>query len=58
MGSGFGDNKAKRSVNQQRSDVLICFCLLASERSDKAKRLEQKNKKKKLHSVGNSGGPL
>ena len=23
-------NKAKRSANQQRSDVLICFCWLAS----------------------------
>ena len=27
-------NKAKRSAKQQRSDVLFCFCLLASQRSD------------------------
>ena len=27
-------NKAKRSAKQQRSDVRICFCLLASRRSD------------------------
>ena len=27
-------NKAKRSAKQQRSNVLICFCLLASRKSD------------------------
>ena len=36
-------NKAKRSAKQQRPDVLICF-LLASWRSDRAKRLKQNNK--------------
>ena len=33
MLSGF--NKAKRSAKQQRSNVLICFCLLASQRSNR-----------------------
>ena len=28
--NGKSMNKAKRSANQQRSDVLICFCWLAS----------------------------
>ena len=37
-------NKAKRSAKQQRPDVLICF-LLASRRSDRAKRLKQNNNK-------------
>ena len=32
---GYCPNKAKRSAKQQRSDVLICFCLLASRRSDR-----------------------
>ena len=36
-------NKAKRSAKQQRPDVPICF-LLASWRSNRAKRLKQNNK--------------
>ena len=51
----FNYNKAKRIAKQQRSDVLICFCLLASRRSDRVKKLMQKIKL--LHrSVVNSGG--
>ena len=35
-------NKAKRSAKQQRSHVLICFCLPASRGSDIPKRLPEK----------------
>ena len=48
--------RQKGFPNIQRTDVLICYCLLASRRSDRAKRLEQKNKLQ--CSVVNSGGPL
>jgi len=37
--SQYTQNKAKRSVKQQRSDVLIYFCLLASRRSVRVKWL-------------------
>ena len=48
--------QGKKSANQQRSDVLICYCFLASRRSDKVKWLPPPGQ---LHWwIVNSGGPL
>ena len=51
--------RQKGFPNIQRPNVLICYCLLASRRSDRAKRLKQNNNNKKLQcSVVDNGGPL